>query len=72
MKSLLGLAALIAVVFGDDKGDSKGYIDIFVGTYEFEVLGRPHRLYLCDTEDEKTAYWAIADRADNEYTVGMS
>ena len=32
-------------------------------------MGRPHRLYICDYDD--ALYWAINDRALNEYTVGM-
>lgn len=44
------------------------------GTYEFEIAGRPHKLYLCDSSDRKgikSLHWSIADTTNNEYTIGM-
>ena len=44
------------------------------GTYEFEIAGRPHKLYLFDSSDKKgikSLHWSIADITNNEYTIGM-
>ena len=45
------------------------------GTFEFEVMNRPHKLYICETDDddaEPTAlYWSVTDISSNEYTVGL-
>lgn len=78
MKSVLAIAALSAVAFGQDMKDPSQLNQIVAGTYDFEIMGRPHRLYICDADnnavegaDEKRAlYWSIFDRTKNEYAVG--
>ena len=78
MKSVLAVAALTAVAFGEQPSGSE-LNNIVAGTYDFEIMGRPHRLYVCDADnnvaegaDEKRAlYWSIFDRTKNEYAVGM-
>ena len=74
----LVLAALAAVAFGDILAGEGGGRDnnlLMVGTYEFEMMGRTHKLYICDTEkmeeDNKAMYWSITDTSTNEYTIGM-
>ena len=46
---------------------------IFRGTYEFQILGRPMRFYICEGEDEfiNRLYWAGSDLVDMEYTYSM-
>ena len=53
-----------------NKGNNNKYLE---GTYEFEIMGRPHKLYLCDASAKgiKSLHWSIADVTNNEYTVGM-
>ncbi len=81
MKSVLAIAALTAITFGQ-KEVSKPLSDlnqIVAGTYDFEIMGRPHRLYICDADnnaeegaDQKRAlYWSVMDRTKNEYAIGM-
>eukprot|EP01084_Bolivina_argentea_P156115 272059_1 len=74
MKTILGIAALTAVALADEPSPAD-LNEIFAGTYEFEVMGRPHRLYICDTdrmaENKKALYWSVADRTANEYAVAV-
>ena len=66
------LAASTAVSFGEV--DPNLYVS---GTYVFEMMGRSHKLYICDSSgvegeiDERTLYWSITDTVQNEYTIGM-
>jgi len=41
------------------------------GTYEFEIMGAPHRLYVCGGEEDDGLYWSVTKVGDdrtNEYT----
>ena len=71
MKSVLGLAALATMASAGDKP----MLDLFAGSYEFEIMGTPYRLYLCEAEESKGLYWAAANLANldytNEYTEGL-
>ena len=71
MIGLLAISSVIATVFGEAELDTKELNKLFSGTYAFEILGRAHKLYLCDSDNNKELYWAVADVHKNEYTVGM-
>eukprot|EP01083_Nonionella_stella_P078610 215218_1 len=72
------MAAVAAVSFAQEEkhdGMDNDLWKIFAGTYDFEVMGRPHRLYVCDSVDapdnKKALYWSVADRTSNEYSVAL-
>ena len=50
-------------------------LDIFTGSYEWEVMGIPYRMYICHDQDTDTLYWAVANLQNieyhNEYTEGL-
>eukprot|EP01084_Bolivina_argentea_P065493 119381_1 len=83
MKSVFGLATIAAVAFaqptdhegpGPDshEGGSKPHMDVFSGSYEFEIMGSPYRMYICNNPESMSMYWAVANLANientNEYT----
>ena len=41
-------------------------------------MGKPHKLYVCDAEDDGDSdepvavYWSVTNVEDNEYTIGKS
>ena len=81
MKAVLGLAALAAYALAQDGGKPFDEKHIFPGTYEFEIMGNPMRLYLCHNEYEAEGpksglYWATVNlgsvKHTNEYTEGSS
>ena len=77
MKAVIGLAALAAIASATPDVDISPIKpkDIVPGSYEFEIMGVPMRLYLCQ-DDDKSTYWATVNlgsfKYNNEYTEGMS
>ena len=66
--------AIIALCAINIVNGQKKFNKYLQGTYEFEIAGRPHKLYLCDSSNKKgikSLHWAIADITNNEYTIGM-
>eukprot|EP01084_Bolivina_argentea_P105728 189339_1 len=49
--------------------------EMLIGTYQFEIMGRPHKLYLCSSTKPKekinSLHFAIADVTQNEYTIAV-
>eukprot|EP00483_Globobulimina_turgida_P006410 UN06420 len=43
-------------------------MEFFTGSFEFEKMGTPDRLYLCEAEMSKGLYWAVANLRNFEYT----
>ena len=68
-----GLAVIAAV--GAYTTEYPSGNDLLVGSYEFEIMGAPRRLYLCEHEESNAIYWAVVhlepDDWTNEYTEGM-
>eukprot|EP01084_Bolivina_argentea_P034647 64142_1 len=48
---------------------------IMVGTYEFEIMNRPHKLYICtndkDSSQQNDLYWSVTDVTTNEYVIAV-
>ena len=68
---LLALFIAVTFVYGNDGDKVVKLPSLFAGTYEFEIMGSPYRMYICECEESKQTYWSVADIHDNEYTVGM-
>ena len=54
---------------------SNEFNELMTGTFEFEIMGRPHKLYICEAEDDESEpvalYWSVTDVMHNEYTIGL-